>query len=69
VRPIQATTLTDRFHLLEAALTARVNDRPAVDPGLAGAWQQVVDSHGDLGMQALDELTGWSHHSAATDAD
>jgi AraC-like DNA-binding protein len=60
-----AAIWADRFHLIEASLTARAEKGPDVDSVLAGAWRQVIDSQGDLGMQVLHEQTGWSRKRLA----
>lgn len=60
-----ATSWADRFHLIDAALTARADEGPGLNPVLAGAWQQIVDSRGDLGMKVLHEQTGWSRKRLA----
>lgn len=38
-----AANWKDRFHLIEAALTGRTDEGPAVDSVLACAWRQVGD--------------------------
>lgn len=55
----------DRFHLIEAALGERVDEGSVVDSVLAGAWQQVLDARGDVGLQVLREQTGWSRKRLA----
>lgn len=55
----------DRFHLIEAAVATRCAQGQGVDPVVAGAWRQIVDSRGDLGMQVLYEQTGWSRRRLA----
>ncbi|MGW4099724.1 helix-turn-helix domain-containing protein [Mycobacterium sp. NPDC004974] len=55
----------DRFQLIEAAVTARTDEGPGLNPVLAGAWREIVDSRGYLGMQVLREQTGWSRKRLA----
>jgi AraC-like DNA-binding protein len=55
-----AKTWAGRFDLIEESLIARVEHGRQADPVLAGAWRQVLHSHGDLSMHALHTQTGWS---------
>lgn len=59
------TSWADRFQLVEATLNARCAAGRAVSPVVAGAWRQIVDSRGDLGMDVLREQTGWSRKRLA----
>lgn len=64
-RVAAAATWAERFHLLDTALAARVERGRQVDPVLVGAWQQLLDRRGDLGMCVLHEQTGWSRRRLA----
>jgi len=56
---------TDRFQQIEAAVATRCAQGSGADPVVAGAWRQIVDSRGDLGMHVLREQTGWSRRRLA----
>lgn len=60
-----ATSWADRFHLIEAALSARCAEGRGASPVVAGAWRQIADARGDLGMHVLREQTGWSRKRLA----
>ncbi|OBJ43211.1 hypothetical protein A5630_19355 [Mycolicibacterium mucogenicum] len=60
-----ATTWTDRFRLIEAALGTRYAEGREVSTAVAGAWRQIVNARGDLGMDVLREQTGWSRKRLA----
>nr|WP_231496690.1 helix-turn-helix domain-containing protein [Rhodococcus sp. UNC363MFTsu5.1] len=60
-----AATWAERFHLLDSVLTALAQHGREVDPVLAGAWQQLLSSRGNLRMSALHDQTGWGRKRLA----
>jgi AraC-like DNA-binding protein len=55
-----ATSWDDRFAIAEAALARRLEAGRAVDPEVAFAWAQMVDSRGQVRVEQLAAELGWS---------
>ncbi|MBM0228406.1 MULTISPECIES: AraC family transcriptional regulator [Micromonospora] len=55
-----------RFHLLDAALAARLAAAEQVDPRLEWAWRRLAGSAGRVGVGPLAEELGWSRRHLAT---
>jgi AraC-like DNA-binding protein len=55
-----ATLWNDRFAIAEAALARRLDAGRAVDPEVAFAWAQMVNSRGQVRVEQLTAELGWS---------
>jgi AraC-like DNA-binding protein len=55
-----ATSWDDRFAIAEAALAGRLEAGRAIDPEVAFAWGQMVNSRGQVRVEQLAAELGWS---------
>jgi AraC-like DNA-binding protein len=55
------TSWEQRIHLVDAALTARLDpDRSSVRPEVAQAWRRIIASRGNVAIAAVADEVGWS---------
>jgi AraC-like DNA-binding protein len=55
-----STSWDHRFTLIQTALARRHEGAHPGDPELAGVWERMVRSHGQIGVGELADATGWS---------
>jgi AraC-like DNA-binding protein len=55
-----ATSWDDRFAIAEAALARRLEAGRAIDPEVAFAWGQMINSRGQVRVEQLAAELGWS---------
>ncbi|MEH3140029.1 MAG: helix-turn-helix domain-containing protein [Mycobacterium kyogaense] len=56
----------DRFALVDAMLLRRLDDAPAIDPGVAWSLGRIAASGGRTAIGPLAEELGWSHRRLIT---
>ncbi|AEG42988.1 AraC family transcriptional regulator [Isoptericola variabilis] len=59
-RLVATASWQERFALVGAALAARAEPRPRVDPEVADAWHLIAVRHGRVRVTALADRYGWS---------
>lgn len=59
---LEATaTWSERFRLVDAFLSSRLDHAASEEPGIAWAWRQLVTSQGVIAIQTLTDELDWSH--------